>query len=125
MTEWSSKYRILDQWRQSFTSRDKSSKYLARFYTFNGIRKNKKIHFLLTGQPSLFFYRFQQFKTLLNGNTTRSLSPIRDPSLLAVHDEFLTFLGKKSIFGLIYNVSKIALKWSRGPEIRVKNVIDA
>ncbi len=27
-TEWSSKYCILDQFSQSFTSRDKSSKYL-------------------------------------------------------------------------------------------------
>jgi hypothetical protein len=28
---------------QSFTSRDKSSEHLARFYTFNSIKKAKKI----------------------------------------------------------------------------------
>ncbi len=39
-TEWSSKYRILDQCSQSFTSRDKSSEYLARLIAF----KNKKIN---------------------------------------------------------------------------------
>ena len=34
MTEWSSKDRILEQYSQSFKSRDKGSEYLARFYTF-------------------------------------------------------------------------------------------
>jgi hypothetical protein len=47
MTEWSSKYRFLDQCSHSFTSRDKCSEYLARFYTLNSIKKIKKNIFYL------------------------------------------------------------------------------
>ncbi len=38
-TEWSSKNRFLDQCSQSFTSRDESSEYLTRFYTFISNKK--------------------------------------------------------------------------------------
>jgi hypothetical protein len=39
-TELTLKDRFLDQCSQSFTSRDKSSEYLARFYTFKSIKKH-------------------------------------------------------------------------------------
>jgi hypothetical protein len=45
MNEWSLKYRLLDQCSHSFTSRDKSCEYLARFYTFYRIKKIKKLIF--------------------------------------------------------------------------------
>jgi len=43
--EWSSNNRFLDQYSQSFTSRDESSEYLARFYTFISNKKLKKFIF--------------------------------------------------------------------------------
>ncbi len=55
MTEWPSKYRFLDQCRQSYIHHEiKSREYLARFYTFNSIKKIK----ILTGQPSLLKGKF-------------------------------------------------------------------
>jgi hypothetical protein len=38
ITAWSSKYRFLDQCSQLFTSRDESSEYLTRFYTFKALK---------------------------------------------------------------------------------------
>ncbi len=55
ITEWSSKYRLLDQYSQSFTSRDKSSEYLARFKSLKKIRNiifYLPVEQTLTGQKS-------------------------------------------------------------------------
>jgi hypothetical protein len=73
MTEWSSKYRFLDQCSQSFSSRDKSREYLARFYTFKRdfFKKGCSCIFFPFNQSTFpqYFYFFLKLVT-----NTRSLA---------------------------------------------------
>ena len=114
MTEWSSKYRFLDQCSQSLTSRDENSEYLARFYTFNSI---KKIYFLLTGQPSLvprliLMVFLQDFLTLINSYTLIKIS--QDlikyfQTVQCVAERTWSFLNVSSQFLSFYSVLKRSL----------------